>query len=76
MGLNLVTTGLGSYLASALVNVVNAVTSPSEYNILYRSSHVKTQTNSQSKPIPEQKHFQRAVFLNQMTNFRTMRTAL
>ena len=31
MGLNLVTTGLGSYLATAVVNIVNAATSPSEY---------------------------------------------
>ena len=30
MGLNLVTTGLGSYLATAVVNIVNAATSPSE----------------------------------------------
>ena len=35
MGLNLVTTGLGSYLATAVVNIVNAATSPSEYTSFY-----------------------------------------
>ncbi len=51
MGMNLVTTGLGNYMATAVVNIVNAITAPSEFDGVHAEEIFRLRTFGSFEPL-------------------------